>query len=180
MIRVLRCLAIVCLICWCPSAAFAQSAPDWSMNVKLGKPLFVTLLNGDRIDGVAGSVTVEGVSVATPIGVRIAKFGDIRKVERKDSLWNGVWIGAAIGAGAGLVTAVSVDACPEYGGYASVGCSDERAALPFAGAIYGALIGWGIDALVKGRSTLFDSAGATRVSFAAAPRSVSGRLTVAW
>jgi len=33
---------------------------------------------------------------------------------------------------------------------------------------------------MKGRSTLFDNAGATKVSFAAGPHGVSGRVSIGW
>lgn len=165
-------LAFVCV----PSSAFAQSPPEWTLGIRLGKPLFVTLQNGERLEGVAGSVTAEGIGVATPIGVQTAKFSDIRKVERRDSLWNGVAIGAGVGAATGLAASLDDDTCPDN----SRGCESLEVPLSVVGALYGALIGWGIDALIKGRTTTYDSGNAPRVSFSATPKGVSARLMVSW
>jgi hypothetical protein len=175
MIRFFRLVAFVALL-FCASPVRAQQIPGWTMDVRLGKPLFVTLTNGNRIEGVAGSVTTDGVTVATPVGVMTVKFADIGRVQRRDSVWNGVWIGAATGAGLGIITVAADANDDDY--YASAG--EERAAVVIGGALYGALIGWGVDALLKGRTTIFDAAGATRVSLAVGPRSVGGRFSVTW
>ena len=178
--RIIHALTVLALICIVPAVASAQQLPDWTLDVRLGRPLYLTLLTGERVEGVAGSVTAEGVAVATPVGVRTARFADIRRVERRDGPWNGIWIGTAVGAALGVAAMASTDGCQEYGGYGSMTCSDEAGFLVVGGALYGGLIGWGVDTLLKGRSTLFDDAGATRVSLAAGPHGVSGRLTIGW
>lgn len=172
---VLALLALLAPVC-APSVALAQRAPDWTGKVKLGKPLFVTLDDGVRVEGTAGSVNGEGLVVATPVGVRTVMFRDIRKVERRDSLWNGVWIGAAVGGALGLSVMLDDSTCPNR----TSGCRSEVAAAPMVGAVYGALVGWGIDALVKGRTTIFNGDQGPRLSVAAAPGGVSARLTVGW
>jgi hypothetical protein len=183
MTKILRCLTLAATACVVSTDLFAQTPPDWSMKVRLGKPLYVTLLNGDRLEGLAGSVTEEGIAVATPVGVRTAKFGDIRIVERRDGPWNGVLTGALVGAGIGLLAIAADDVCGDTAdfGYDNGSCSAEAAAVPVAAAIYGGLIGWGIDTLIKGRTTLFDSKGqGTKLSFAATPDGVRGRVTFSW
>lgn len=175
MMRFFRPLAFIAVLA---SAApvCAQDIPAWAVDLRLGKPIFITLLNGDRIEGVGGSVTADGITVATPVGVRTARFGDIRRLQRRDSVWNGVWIGAASGAGLGIIAAVADANDDDY--YTSA--TEEWAAVVIGGALYGALIGWGVDALIKGRTTIFDNQGATRVTVAASPRSVTGRVIVTW
>lgn len=175
-----RCLGalVIALLFGMPSAASAQQLPDWTMGIQLGKPLFVTLQNGDRLEGVAGSVGVNGIEVATPVGVRLAPYGDIRMVKKRDSIWNGVWTGVGVGFGIGLMAALSEDCDSVYNNQA---CHEMQRAIPMAGAIWGGLIGWGIDAAVKGRSTVFQSNGSgPKVSFNATPKGVSARLSVAW
>ncbi len=176
MVRMLRWFGIMAFVCGLPSSVLAQSPPDWTLGIRLGKPLFVTMLNGERMEGVAGSVTGEGIGVATPVGVRTARFNEIRKVERRDSVWNGLAIGAGVGAALGVAAMLDDDTCPDN----SRACESEAEVLPVAGAIYGALIGWGIDAFVKGRTTVFDGPDAPRISLAASPRGVSARLMVSW
>lgn len=176
MLNMFRCFGVLALVCCAPLTALAQRAPDWTQKIKLGKPLFVTLDNGVRVEGTAGSVSLDGIVVATPVGVRTVTYGDIRKVERRDSLWNGVWIGAAVGGALGLAVMLDDSTCPDR----TAGCRSEAAVAPVGGALYGALIGWGVDALVKGRTTIFKGEQGPRLSVAAAPGGVSAHLTVGW
>lgn len=171
-----RFLAVLTFVGCFPCAALAQRPPDWTLSVEVGKPLFVTMSNGDRLEGVAGSVTVDGITVATPTGVRTGAFPEIRRVEKRDSVWNGVWIGTAIGAGLGIAAALDDSTCPNN----SRGCESEAAVLPLGGALYGALIGWGIDALVKGRTTIFSERAPATVAFATKPRGASVSVAVKW
>ncbi|HXG54861.1 MAG TPA: hypothetical protein VNJ03_05730 [Vicinamibacterales bacterium] len=136
MVKKLLWFGVLASVCSVPSSAFAQSPPEWTLGIRLGKPLFVTLQNGERLEGVAGSVTGEGIGVATPIGVRTAAFSDIRKVERRDSPWNGVWIGAGAGTALGLAAALDDDTCPDN----ARGCEAEAGVLPIAGAVDGQLV----------------------------------------
>jgi hypothetical protein len=147
--------------------------------MKLGRPVYVTLLSGERIEGLAGSVTPDGISIATPIGVKTAQFSDIRRVQRRDGPWNGIWIGTAVGAAVGVATMLSDDSCSDDAGFSDA-CGSEDGYLVVAGALYGGLIGWGVDTLLKGRSTLFDNVGGTKVSFSASPRGASGRISLSW
>jgi len=71
---------------------------------------------------------------------------------KRDSLWNGVLIGAGIGAVAGgVLTAATGDDCgtgPDYGGgCAMVGAAATGPAV-VAGAVVGSLLGAGIGAIV--------------------------------
>lgn len=167
---------LLALLAGVPSEALAQAAPDWTLGIRLGKPLFVTLSNGARVEGTAGSVSAEGLEVATPVGVRTARFADIRRVEVRDSVRNGIWIGAGVGAALGVAAALDDATCP----FNSGGCGSEAAVLPVGAALYGALIGWGIDTLIKGRTALVDTSSAPRVSVAAGPTGVAARVMVSW
>ncbi|HXG69281.1 MAG TPA: hypothetical protein VNJ04_01570 [Gemmatimonadaceae bacterium] len=177
MIRMLRCVALFALVCCVPSTSFAQAPPDWTMKVKPGEPLYITLLNGHQLEGLGGVVTGEGIAVATPDGVRTAKFEDIRRVDRRDGPWNGVLIGIAAGFATGLAMGLAED-CQKA--FLSSLCEDVKRVVATAGALGGGLIGWGVDTMVKGRTTLFDSRGGPRLSFAASPKGVSGRVTLSW
>lgn len=172
--RLVRAAIVLAVVSVVPETALAQT-PEWSRDVRIGSPLFVTTASGDRLEGVAGSVTTDGVTVATPAGVRTAAFADIVRVQRRDSVWNGVWIGTASGAAIGLV-ALFTDACPNN----TPGCRAEAAAMPIGGAMYGALIGWGIDALVKGRTTIYDAKAAPTLSLLTGRGTIGARVAFSW
>lgn len=172
MIRINR-VCLVLAAAFLPSVASAQAPPDWTLKVKVGAPIFVTMENGDRLEGLAGSVSPDTLTVATPSGVRTALLDGIRRVERRDGPKNGVLIGAGIGAALGLVGMAQGDCRYE-------GCRDEAAALPIGGALYGALLGWGVDTLIKGRQLLFDRGNAPTVSLLARKGTLGARLVVSW
>jgi hypothetical protein len=169
-------LVVLALVGCFPSTALAQGPPDWTLEVEVGKPLFVTMKNGDRIEGLAGNVAVDGITIATPAGIRTGAFTDIDRVEKRDPVWNGVLIGGAVGAGLGLVALLGNSGCPNN----DRGCESEAAALPVGGALYGALIGWGLDALVKGRRTIFSDRTPTRLAFGLKPHVASAHVRVIW
>lgn len=173
--RIVCALIVLAAASAVPPVALAQEPPHWSRDVNIGAPLFVTMVSGERLEGVAGSVTTDGIAVATPAGVRTAAFADIVRVQRRDAVWNGVWIGAASGTAIGLV-AMFTDACPDN----SPGCRSEAAALPIAGALYGALIGWGLDALVKGRTTIYESKAPPTLSLLAGRGAIGARVAFGW
>lgn len=155
------------------SIAHAQT-PDWTMGIKLGKPIFLTTESGERVEGVTGQITPEGIMVATPVGVRTVAYRDLRLAQKRDSVKNGVWIGAAVGFGLGLAAVLTDDS--ECRGE----CQSEEAAVPMGGALYGALIGWGVDHWIKGKTTLFDRR--TDVALSVTPKrgGATASLSLRW
>lgn len=147
-----RCAFILLMLI--PCSALAQSAqPAWAAKVKFGKPLFLTTSSGERVEGTAGQITSDAVVVATPAGIRSVPISDIVRVQKRDPVWTGAAIGAGAGLGLGLVMIAADDgACPQQ----SEGCKAEVRGFAIGLAGYGALIGWGIDALIKNRTTIFE------------------------
>jgi hypothetical protein len=96
-----------------------------------------------------------------------ARVARIQK--RGDSLRNGAIIGAIVGVALGVITAGIAD-CP--GDRPSGGCPGSRAALFLVSTGFYSAVGTGIDALIPGRTTLYE---APRV----APRGAMN-LTVRW
>lgn len=174
--RTCRWLLLI-LVVGAPSEALAQSPPEWTAGIKLGKPLFVTLANGVEVDGAARNVSPDGLVIATAVGERIVAFRDIRQVQRKDSAWNGVLLGAGAGLALGILAGPN-DPCDN--GFLSDLCVIEKRMLAGGGVIAGGFIGWGIDAMIEGRSTLFEGSVAPRVLLAATPKGMSARLIVSW
>jgi hypothetical protein len=169
----IRCV-VAMLALLLPTEAFAQPLPDWAERIELGKPLFITMTSGDRVEGIAGQVTTGEVVVATPMGIRTVRYAEIRKVEKRDSVWSGVAIGTAVGLGIGILWRASIDC-------GSPTCSNEANAVIGGGAFYGALFGWGIDKALKGRQTLFQSnESPNRVSLSVRPGAIGVRAVIAW
>jgi hypothetical protein len=79
--------------------------------------------------------------------------------QRGDSLRNGAIIGAIVGVALGIVTAGFSD-CP--GDHPGGSCPGSRAALLLVSTGVYAGIGTGIDALIPGRTTLYEAASAGR------------------
>lgn len=157
-----------------PAAALAQPLPDWAARAQIGKPLFVTTTSGERVEGVLGQLSPDGVVVATPAGVRTVPYDEIGKVEKRDSVWSGVAIGTAVGLGIGSLLRANVD-CDTRA------CAAEANALVSGGAFYGAAIGWGIDKALKGRQTLFESRRpASRVFFNIQRDGIGMRAVMTW
>ena len=77
----------------------AAQPPQWTEKVKLGKWVYVTTQTGERVDGVTGQITEEGLVVATPVGVRTVPYREMRWVQKRDAAWPGALIGAAAGVG---------------------------------------------------------------------------------
>ena len=168
-----RMLGLVLFVLALPSSTQAQ-VPAWAQEIKLGKPLFLTTAAGERIEGVAGQVTPDAILVATPVGVRSVPYRELRRAEKRDALWTGAAIGAGVSAGVSFVViATNADCTTDH-------CRSENAAAVIGGAIYGGLIGWGLDALVKGKTTVFDSDMSVRVGMAPKRGGLSAGVTFNW
>ena len=74
--------------------------------------------------------------------------------KRGDSLRNGAIIGAVVGVALGILTAGIAD-CP--GDRTSDGCPGSRAALLLVSTGFYSAVGTGIDALIPGRTTLYEA-----------------------
>ena len=141
-----------------PAIAAAQP-PGWTEKVQIGQPVFITTHTGDRVDGIAGQVTVDGLVVSTPIGTRTVPYREMRRVQKRDPAWTGAVIGAATGIFAGIVAALVSDCHGRQ-------CQAEEGGLVMAGALYGGLTGWTADFNHSGKSTIFRSEASAKVTVA--------------
>lgn len=170
-------LALI-LVAPAPSTAGAQpAAPDWMLKVKPGSPVFVTTVAGEMVEGIAGRVRSGSMVVSTPAGVRTVLLSDIQKVQRRDPGWTGFAIGAAIGAVIGVVASQNSKYC-KYQDLTR--CRALRKTGPVTGAVGYGLVGWGIDTLVKGRSTVFDRSRAPELSLTLGPKAVGAHARISW
>jgi hypothetical protein len=172
--KILRTTALLALVVACPTAAAAQAPPAWASKVKQGKALFVMTTDGEQIEGKAGPVSREGLVVTTSTGPRFVRYDGIFRAERKDSAWSGLAYGAAIGFGVGMISWKTTDCAGEVlrgfcEGFAALGLVMYTPAA--------ALLGWGIDAAVTGRRTVFEASAPVRVSVAVAPSRAAVAVT---
>ena len=168
-----RSLGILFLLLSLPVSALAQSPPEWTTRLTVGKPVFLTTQSGERVEGLAGQLTGEGLVVATPAGIRTVSYGELRRAEKRDSVWNGVAIGAVSGVVVGIAAVAPSDCSTDH-------CVSEATGAVIGAGIYGALIGWGIDALVKGRTTVFRADAATGLSLSPRRGGFSARAVFSW
>jgi hypothetical protein len=138
----------------CSSQAFAQAPPDWASQIKPGRLLFVTTTTGEHVEGDVSQVSSEAVVLKTPAGMKSVPYRDVRKVEKRDGVSNGFWTGVGIGfaGGAGLLFLCREGACGT-----ERGAGVRRVGGVLGPALFGGLIGWGIDGAIKGRQTVFDA-----------------------
>jgi hypothetical protein len=167
----LLCVLIACMAI--PTPTFAQP-PGWTLNLQLGKPVFLTTQSGERVEGVTGQITPDAIVVSTPVGIREVRYRELRRAEKRDALWTGAAVGAATGAALGIAIVANAD-CGT-----SQECSAEKGGVVMGGALYGALIGWGLDALVKGTTTVFESDATTNVLVAPRRGGMSAAVAISW
>jgi hypothetical protein len=140
-----------------PSAAHAQGTTStWPVRFLSNLPT-VYVLDDTGTETAGKLLHLNPDSLVLLVGDTERRFeeGRIRRIQgRGDSVRNGLIIGAVIGAATGLIGAGVAD-CPgeDPGGH----CPGSRIALGlFSTGVYAA-IGTGIDALISGRTTLYEA-----------------------
>ena len=143
------------------SAVSAQTRDGAPVNLETaltpGTTVWITDLAGredkTRIVEVSGNI----VTTAAGADVRRLRATDIRRVDvrHSDSLLNGALIGAGVAVAAGLALCRSMEPWEN--------CRDDFGPMLGIGAV-GAGVGIGIDALIRGRKTIYEAAsGSTRL-----------------
>lgn len=148
-------LPFVCVLSTGPAASAQVSRPiaaGLDGVLVPGRTVWITDSAGReeemRVVGVSGEVVT-----ATAAGgeVRSVRQGDVRRVtvRESDPLWNGALIGAGVAVASGLLLCRASEPWRN--------CRDDVGPMVRIGAI-GAGIGIGIDALIRGRRTVYDAA----------------------
>ena len=123
--------------CLCGGLAQAQDLDGLKLHT--GQSVRVTDDAGIRTSGPILSITAESLR----LGDREFTRAEIARIERKrDRLWNGLAIGAAVGA---LLPLLPTEAC----------LNQSTGECVAAGIVSGALLGVGIDALHRGYTTVY-------------------------
>lgn len=162
---------------WTP-VVLAQDVPNsldellLSGKLERGHHIFITDSAGQRIEGDVIDISSTALSVGSRRGTWTFTDGELHSIERRDSLANGIWLGAGAGLGAfysfcgpksGLVRCLRV--------------------LHSAGAIFtaiGAFIGWSIDS--QEHEAIYMKSGGTQLSVSTmlATEHVGARVSVGW
>jgi hypothetical protein len=158
----LNCIALFLLfLASFASAASAQTSPDGAQNLAatLTPEMTVWITDSEgreektRILGISGDV----LTTAAGDDVRRFRTADVMRVRTRhsDSLWNGALIGAGAAVASGLFVCSSMEPWEN--------CRDDVGPMVRIGAV-GAGIGIAIDALIRGRKTIYEAPGSTRLS----------------
>ncbi len=148
-------------------------------RVKPGREVWVTTAAGAMIHGEVAAISDSSVRIRKQRDEVSVNLDEVRLVEGRDSLKNGIIIGGASGAVSGaalLAWAASVlcetDSCDQI----------EVVAIAMgaaSGAVIGGLIGGMVDGIIPGRQTLYEKTG-IRVSPVLSPRTRALDITIRW
>ena len=174
--RLMRVVLVAAYALWCPAPLSAQSAdtePNRFPRLSPGATVWIT-------DSVGREQKVELVEVAGDVvtagagdNIRRLRTTEIVRVRvrQSDSVLNGALIGAGVAVASGLGLCRTTEPWSN--------CRDDYGPMLRIGAI-GAAIGIGIDALIRGRKTVYEAPGAPQVRAApiAGTRGVGLQLSV--
>jgi hypothetical protein len=182
MCRTSRTLAFVVLVMGSATAASAQTVPasfkDMQFLVGPGNRVTVVDSAGAEITGRIAELDASRLSIQTPAGPRSFSQDDVVVVRqrRSDPLKNGLMIGAAIGAGLGLVAEISCGGNDEYCG--------RRGWVTFGMTVWGVGIGTFADALLKTQQDIFrhgpGTIGALSMAPVVGPGTAGARIALRW
>ena len=157
------------------SSAGDPQPNHWRSTVRENTRLFVTLRDGMQIEGRAVESNNERVLLRIAGTNREIPLSAIGRIEKPDPVGNGAAIGLAVGGGLALVTAAGSDCngCTMLDGL----CAGVTGAVAVASVGLGALIGWGLDAAIHRRQTVYVAGAPARVSLAAGPSRLAVKIS---
>ena len=122
-------------------------------RVKPGREVWVTTNTGSLVHGEIAAISDSSLNIREQDREVTIRLDDVRLVEGRDSIKNGLLIGGASGAVAGgLLVGVAVSTGCEYECDGAAGAFLTGAV---GGAAIGGLLGMMVDGLIPGRQTLF-------------------------
>ncbi len=157
------------------AAAHAQDALLEGLNPAGMPTVFVTDDCGVETRGKLLRLDDEAVVVLVDGERRRTEMGRVSRVTRRgDSLKNGAIAGALVGAAIGVLTSGLVDCSDDTGQIGGCGAGTRSVMVAVSAALY-ASIGTSIDALVQGRTVIYQ-APAARIAVGTTGGSVAMRL----
>jgi hypothetical protein len=140
-----------------PGVASAQdAAANWPGLVSSGLSTVYVLDNtGTETSGKFLRLNPDSIVLLVDGAERRFETARVARIQKRgDSLRNGAIIGAVVGVAMGIITA-GISDCP--GDHPGGGCPGSRAALFLVSTGVYSAIGTGIDALIPGRTTLYEA-----------------------
>ena len=131
-----------------------SSFEELKSRISPGETVIVLDAAGREIRGRAASLSDASLTVTFDTTRRQFDAADVRRIDRqrRDSVRNGVLIGAAAGALAGFAMGKSLDS-PDCARTST--CGEGPMIGAFGGAFWGALGGWIADAVMRKRETIY-------------------------
>ena len=170
-----RCACVLAMVLAAAPVAAQEPLPavPAGANMAVFSTVFVHDGRGSQIKGKLLRLDDESILVLVNGQERRIELANIWKVEKRgDSLRNGAITGAIVGLGLGALAMGMSECRKPAGGYGSCGVAPRLAIVAVSTGVY-ASIGTGIDAVIQGRTTLFQ-----RPTMAGAARSGGRRTAV--
>ena len=147
-------VAALVVLATAPAVASGQSITDrWPQLASSRLPtVYVLDRSGIETTGKLLGLSPDSLVLLVAGAERRFDRADVVRIQKRDSLKNGTLIGAAIGVVMGLASA-GISDCP--GPRPGGACPGARAALALVSTGMYAGIGAGVDALIRGRTTLY-------------------------
>jgi len=156
------------LISGCAHLQPTQSWPEFVQRVGPGTPVAVTDAGGTEVRGRVSAVSATSLTVSVAEASRYFDAKQVRHVRRDgDPLWNGLAIGAAIGA---LGAALPDNRCSGN----PPTCDDKQVPERVTFLAVATAAGIGIDALRRDRTSLYGSPG--RLTLRVVPALAPGQM----
>ena len=133
----------------------ASSFDELRLLVAVGDTVQVIDARGQETRGRVAALSELELTLAVDGTRRVFVVGGVKRIDRRrrDSVLNGLLIGASVGALMGLGVGRTVDspACPRSGSE----CGQGAIVGTVGGAVWGAVGGWIVDALIRKRQTIY-------------------------
>jgi hypothetical protein len=163
-----------------PAAASAQDTfGGWrGLDASGLDTVYVTERDGSQTEGKLVGFNADSVVLMVDGSERRIEAARVSRIDRRgDSLRNGALIGLGVGVLMGLFTSGFSD-CP--GDNRSGNCPGTRAAIFAVSSGFYSAVGAGIDALVKGRTRLYDAARPSAAGQHPRGRQLAFNVGVSW
>lgn len=149
----MACVALVVCVGVRPIAAQQATSDVWpGLRPSELQTVYVTDTSGRETTGKLLRIDPDALVLLANGAERTFPMAEVRRIQKRDSLRNGVLIGAVVGGVLGVLSGGLAD-CP--GDHPGNGCGAFRVAVVGISAGVYAGLGAGIDALIRGRTTLY-------------------------
>ena len=170
--------AILVVFATAPAVAFGQSTSERWPGLASSQLQTVYVLDRSGIETTGKLLGLSPDTLVLLVADVERRFdrADVARIQKRDSLKNGTIIGAAVGVAMGLVAA-GVSDCP--GTHPAGACPASRAAIVVVSAGTYAALGAGVDAVIRGRTTLYEAPPQSPTRSALGPATAGAVLAVA-